>query len=188
MVAFVAAQAIGRRASKTRAATIAMLLAATLVTSPYWLRLAGLFPPVGDPRTLPLLFLLTSLGTTCGVTSYILGSSMMADVAEDSEMRTGRRSEGVFYAGGFFVQKCTSGIGIFVTGLILSVSGFPAKAVPGQVPVATLDRLTLIYILVYGGFATLAALAYSRFPFGRHEHEARLAHLAAVPVPADIQT
>ncbi|WP_375286533.1 MFS transporter [Sphingomonas sp.] len=188
MVAFVAAQAIGRRASKPRAATIAMLLAATLVTSPYWLRLAGLFPPVGDPRTLPLLFLLTSLGTTCGVTSYILGSSMMADVAEDSEMRTGRRSEGVFYAGGFFVQKCTSGIGIFVTGLILSVSGFPAKAVPGQVPVATLDRLTLIYILVYGGFATLAALAYSRFPFGRHEHEARLAHLAAVPVPADIQT
>lgn len=188
LIAFVAAQWIGRRASKPRAATVAILLAGVFVTAPYWLRLAGLFPDVGDPLMLPMLFVFAALGTTCGVTSYILGSSMMADVAEDSEMRTGRRSEGVFYAGGFFVQKCTSGIGIFVTGLILDVAGFPAKAVPGRVPEATLDRLTLIYILVYGTFVALAALAYSRFPFGRREHEARLAHLAAMPILADPQS
>ena len=188
LIAFVGAQYIGRHASKPRAATTAILLAGFFVTSPYWLRLLGLFPAVDSPWMLPCLFLLSGAGTMCGVTSYILGSSMMADVAEDSQSKTGRRSEGIFYAGNFFVQKCTSGIGIFVTGVILDVAGFPEKAVPGKVPVETLDRLTLIYICVYGSFAALAAFAYSRFPFGRSEHEARLTKLAAVPVPTVPET
>ncbi|WP_369335980.1 MFS transporter, partial [Halomonas sp. ND22Bw] len=78
------------------------------------------------------------------MTAYILGASMLADVVEDSEVRTGRRSEGMFFAGGFFVQKCTSGIGIFVCGLILAAAGFPEQAVPGRVPEPVIDRLTLI--------------------------------------------
>src|SRR3546814_14334379 len=57
--------------------------------------------------------------TACSVSAFILGASMMADVVEESEARTGRRSEGVFFAGSFFVQKCTSGIGIFCAGLML---------------------------------------------------------------------
>lgn len=136
---------------------------------------------------MPTLYLFAALSTTCSVTSYILGSSMMADVAEDSQSRTGRRSEGTFYAGGFFVQKCTSGLGIFVTGIILDVAGFPEKAMPGQVPVATIDRLTLIFICVYIACTATAAFCYTRFPFGRREHEARLAHLAGVQPIADPQ-
>lgn len=185
--AFVIAQLVGRRASKPRAATIAILLAGLVATAPYTLRLLGLFPSPESGWMLPAIYLFAALSTTCSVTSYILGSSMMADVAEDSQSRTGRRSEGTFYAGGFFVQKCTSGLGIFVTGIILDVAGFPEKAVPGQVPVATIDRLTLIYICVYVACTALAAFCYTRFPFGRREHEARLAHLAGVEPIADVQ-
>ena len=153
-----------------------------LITTPYWLRLAGVFPGIGDPAMLPLLFAFATLGTACGVTAYILGASMLADVVEDSEMRTGRRSEGMFFAGGFFVQKCTSGIGIFVCGLILAAAGFPEKAVPGQVPAPVIDRLTLIYACCYVTFNILAAFFYTRFPFGRHEHELRMARLTGAPV------
>jgi GPH family glycoside/pentoside/hexuronide:cation symporter len=99
-------------------------------------------------------------------------------VVEDSEAKTGRRSEGVFFAGSFFVQKCTSGIGIFFAGMILAVAGFPAKATPGTVPVETIDRLTLIYAGLYIVLACVSAFFFSRFPFGRVEHEARLARLA----------
>ena len=187
-LAFVIAQAIGRRTSKPHAAMLAILLAGLVATTPYILRLLGLFPEVGSPWMLPAVYLCAALSTTCSVTSYILGSSMMADVAEDSQSRTGRRSEGTFYAGGFFVQKCTSGLGIFVTGIMLDLAGFPEKAVPGQVPLATIDRLTLIYICVYIGCTALAAFCYTRFPFGRREHEARLAHLAGVQPVADPQT
>ena len=58
----------------------------------------------------------------------------------------------------------------------------PSGSSPAQYrhdPVATIDRLTLIYIVIYLTLGCLAALAFSRFPFGRAEHEARLARMAA---------
>ena len=76
--------------------------------------------------------------TALSVSSFILGASMMADVVEESQARTGRRNEGVFFAGSFFVQKCTSGLGIAVAGAILALAGLqdkidPATASPGKV-------------------------------------------------------
>lgn len=181
LIAFFAAPRLGRRGSKPGIATVAVVLAVAIVTAPYWLRLAGLFPEPGSPALLPMLLLFFAGGTALNVTAFILGASMMADVVEDSEARTGRRSEGVFFAGSFFVQKCTSGIGIFAAGAILAVAGFPDKATPGQVPAATIDRLTLIYVAIYVVLGLLAALCFTRFPFGRAEHEARIARLAAAP-------
>jgi hypothetical protein len=61
------------------------------------------------------------------------------------EARTGRRSEGVFVAGSFFVQKCTSSVGIFLAGAILAIAEYPEKAIAGQVPLAPVDRLTLTF-------------------------------------------
>lgn len=180
-IAFVAAPRLGARTSKPKAACIAAITGSLIGTTPYWLRLAGVFPSLDSPVMLPALFAFAALSTASGVTAYILGASMLADVVEDSEMRTGRRSEGVFFAGGFFVQKCTSGIGIFVCGLILAAAGFPAKAVPGQVPVATLDRLTLIYAGAVLVCSALAAFFYYRFPFGRAEHQLRMERLAGAP-------
>jgi GPH family glycoside/pentoside/hexuronide:cation symporter len=180
-LAFLAAPRLGRAGSKPRVALAAVLLGATLNTAPYWLRMLGMFPEVGDRALLPILFGLFILGTASNVTGFILGASMMADVVEDSEAKTGRRSEGVFFAGSFFVQKCTSGIGIFFAGMILAVAGFPAKATPGSVPVATIDRLTLIYAGLYVALACVSAYFFARFPFGRVEHEARLARLATKP-------
>jgi len=174
LVAFVLAPRIGQVTSKPKAASVAAVLAIIIGTSPYWLRLAGIFPDVGSPAMLPLLFTMLATGTAASVTAHILGASMMADVVEDSEQRTGRRSEGVFFAGGFFIQKCTSGVGIFVTGLILAAANFPAKAVPGQVPADVLDRLTIIYIVAATALALVAAALYRAFPFGRAEHTARL--------------
>jgi GPH family glycoside/pentoside/hexuronide:cation symporter len=181
-LAFLAAPRLGRTGSKPKAAMGAVLLGAALNTSPYWLRMLGVFPEVGASTLLPMLFGFFILGTASNVTGFILGASMMADVVEDSEAKTGRRSEGVFFAGSFFVQKCTSGIGIFFAGMILAVAGFPAKATPGTVPVGTIDRLTLIYAGLYIVLACVSAFFFSRFPFGRVEHEARLARLATTPV------
>ncbi len=181
VVAFVVAPRLGKRGGKPRIAMAAVLLGGTIQTLPYWLRLAGAFPEVGSRALLPVLFGCFILSTACNVSAFILGASMMADVVEDSEIRTGRRSEGVFFAGSFFVQKCTSGVGIFAAGSILAIAGFPDKATPGQVPVATIDRLTLIYAVIYVAVACLSAFCFTRFPFGRAEHDARLSRLAQVP-------
>ncbi|WP_188056088.1 MFS transporter [Sphingosinithalassobacter sp. CS137] len=178
MIAFFVAPRIARRIGKPVAAMSFMIAAACLLASPYLLRLAGLFPAPGDPWMLPLLFGIFTINAACGISSTILGASMMADVVEHSEVHTGRRSEGVFFAGAFFVQKCTSGLGIFAAGLILTAAGFPEAADPGAVPEATIDRLTLIFALLYMGLGFGAALFYRRFPFGRTEHDARIERLA----------
>lgn len=176
--AFVLAQRFARRVGKPVAAMATMAGAAILIATPYLLRLAGLFPDVGSPVMLPLLLAIFALNAMCSVSSTILGASMMADVVEHSEIQTGRRSEGVFFAGGFFVQKCTTGIGIFASGFILSGVGFPENAKPGTVPFATIDRLTIIFALLYLALGFSAAYLYRRFPFGRAEHEARIEALA----------
>jgi glycoside/pentoside/hexuronide:cation symporter, GPH family len=180
VLAFLLVRPVAGRLGKPVAAMLFMVAAALLLTSPYVLRLSGLFPAPGSPMLLPLLFAIFTVNATCAVASTMLGASMLADVVEQSEVETGRRSEGVFFAGFFFVQKCSSGLGIFATGLILSFSGFPDGAAPGTLPVAVIDRFTLLFCGVYIALGLAAALLYHRFPFGRAEHAARLARLRGV--------
>lgn len=179
VLAFTIAPVMGRRMGKPRAAMLFMTASSMLLSLPYALRFAGLFPATGDPTMLPLLLFIFLLNAACAVSATILGASMMADVVEHSEAETGRRSEGVFFAGAFFVQKCTSGLGILLVGSLLSLVGFPDGAAPGSVAPAVIDRLTLTFIIGYLALGLTAAWLYSRFPFGKAEHEARLARMRA---------
>jgi glycoside/pentoside/hexuronide:cation symporter, GPH family len=176
--AFVLGPRLGRRLGKPRAAMLAMIAAALLLTLPYALRLAGLFPAPGSPWLVPGVLAIFTVNVVCAVSATMLGASMMADVVEYSEAETGRRSEGVFFAGAFFVQKCTSGLGIFAAGVMLAVAGFPEAARPGTVTPATVDLLTILYMLLYLGLSFAAAALYRAFPFGKAEHLARIARLA----------
>ncbi|MBB5699274.1 MFS transporter [Sphingomonas yantingensis] len=179
VIAFVGAPALARTIGKPRAAASMIAAAGLLQATPFALRLAGIFPEPGEPAMLPILFAIYTLNTAVSVGTAILGASMMADVVEHSEVRTGKRSEGVFFAGAFFVQKCTSGIGIFVSGLILAAVGFPEGAKPGQVGADTLDWLTILFAGTYLVLSFSAAWLFLHFPFGAAEHRARVEALAA---------
>jgi len=163
---------------KKRAAALLTFFAAAINMTPYVLRLAGVFPEPGTPNLLPIFLIFVTIGTAMSVGGMILGASMMSDVVEASEERTGRREEGLFFAGALFMQKCSGGVGIFVTGLILAAADFPAKARPGAVPGPVLDQYTTYFIIVSLALSTAAALTFLRFPFGKAEHDARLAKLA----------
>jgi len=177
-VAFLIAPRVGRRTSKPKAACAFVLLGTTFHLLPYILRFLHVLPEPGWARV-ALLYPIFALSTSLVVSSFILGASMMADVVEDSQSRTGRRNEGVFFAGSFFVQKCTSGLGIAVAGAILALAGLQDKIDPATASPDKVDRLTLSFILIYGSLALVAAFMFTRFPFGRREHEARLAEMAA---------
>src|SRR3546814_19056065 len=62
---------------------------------------------------------------------------------------------------------------------MLQFAHFPQCAHPGQVPVATPDRLTLISAGAYVVLGLAAAYLFTRFPFGRAEPDARLARMPA---------
>jgi GPH family glycoside/pentoside/hexuronide:cation symporter len=178
VVAFVVAPRVTRRLGKRKTASLFMFLAPLLLIAPYLLRLAGWFPSAHSPALLPVLFATMIFNVACAVAAFMTGTSMMADVVEQSESVTGRRSEGAFFAGNFFVQKATGGIGIFLAGLVLSLADFPANASPGSVAIDTIDRLTIAFSVIVLGISWTAAWFYARFPFERDEHEARIEALA----------
>lgn len=180
LIAFAVGPRTAGRVGKRRAAAGFAVLATILLVLPYALRLSRLFPRVGSPAMVPVLFAFIIVNIACSVSAMMVGSSMMADVVEQSEVATGRRSEGVFFAGGFFIQKCNSGVGIFLAGVILSIASFPPDARVGAVGPAAIDRLTIIFCLFYLALGLAAAWFNGRFPFGREEHDGHVRALGAV--------
>lgn len=177
-VGLVITPVLGRRFGKKRTAIVAGVL--LLVTTPIMilLRLAGILPGIESPILLPLLFLHLIATTTLGIVKPIMVASMIADVVEQNELRTGRRTEGVLFAANAFVQKCVTGLGIFISTAILGAAHFPSKAVPGKVPAEVLTRLAVIYSLVIGGLYLGSVLCLLTYRITRERHNANLKALA----------
>ncbi len=178
VLAFFLVPLLAQRAGKRAAAAICAVIALVFGFAPYILLGMGVMPPLGTPPNIAVLFgfLLIATGSAAGI--IILIPSMLSDVIEAAQIKTGTRQEGLFFAGFFLTQKFCSGFSILLTSQILTFAAFPAKAVQGQVPQSTLIWLTglsggLIFIFTIG-----LALMFMRFPFGQAEHEARLRELA----------
>jgi Na+/melibiose symporter-like transporter len=187
-VAFVAAilagalsPAISRQFGKKPAA-IGVSMAAVLVgPMPVVLRLLGVFPPNGSPGLLWALLGFNLVTITLVIMSSILTASMVADIVEDSEVATGRRSEGVFVAANSFVQKATSGVGIFASSLLLGAIGFPRDAQPGQVDPGIVRMLGIVYTPLLVGLYLAAIGFLSTYGISRATHEDNLRRLATKP-------
>jgi glycoside/pentoside/hexuronide:cation symporter, GPH family len=164
--------------------TIVLILAA-LITSiaPIVLRLTGLFPENTSPVLFWLVFAINAVSYAFGITGQILFSSMIADVVEDSELRTGRRQEGLFFAAAAFVNKAVSGAGIFATALIVSAIGFPQGVAPDAVPQEAIRALGLAFVpttaLLYVAAAVLL-LGYGITRRSHHETVRKLAERSAL--------
>jgi GPH family glycoside/pentoside/hexuronide:cation symporter len=142
------------------------------------LRLAGCFPSNGSPWLLPILRAHGFVEVTVFIVVTIALSSMIADVAEESEIQTGRREEGLFFASRNFALKATSGIGTFVAGLALDLIAFPEAADPARVDADVVFRLGLVFgpLLMLVFFTAL--LFIRRYSISREGHERNLAILA----------
>jgi Na+/melibiose symporter-like transporter len=177
-LALAIAPRISRAVGKKPAAIAVSLAALTLGPAPIALRLLGLFPPNDSPWLLPLL-VAANLGTvTLFITASILTASMLADVVEDSELTTGRRSEGLFFAANAFVQKAVSGIGIFASTLLLTAVGFPRGARPGAVDPAVIRGLGLAYVPLVVSLFLVSIAFLAAYRISRTSHEANLRRLA----------
>ena len=103
--------------------------------------------------------------------------SMVADIVEENEVATGRRSEGVFVAANSFVQKAASGIGIFGSSLLLGAIGFPRDAEPGQVAPEVIHRLGVVFAPTIVVLNLIALAFLSTYGISRASHEANLRRL-----------
>lgn len=171
------APAASRRIGKRNAAIVFAVIAVLVAITPYSLRLLGLFWPNGHPLLVPTLFAFQAVYYTCAISSAVLVHAMIGDVVDDSALKTGRRSEGLFYAANSFMQKCVSGLGVLIAGLLIAAVGLPEGARPGQIDPGIVRNLALLYIPAITLLYLVGAAALWFYRIDRAGHEANLARL-----------
>lgn len=166
---------LGKRASSMLFAIGGVSVGLTPLVLSYF----GLFVPVGDPMLLPLMLVIGAVYGAMVAISLINTSSMLADVVEDSAVRTGRHEAGIFFGASSFMAQCSVALGILLSGIILSLAEFPPRAAPEMVTPAMIQTL-LAYYIPTSALLWLAGCAILFFyPITRQRHEANLALLKA---------
>lgn len=177
-LAFLVAPAFSRRFGKRKGAILAFTTGLAISQVPLTLGLLGLFFPLGSPALVPTLFAFATLGSTMTIGSSILVVSMITDVVEDSELKTGRRSEGLFFAGNSLQQKAVTGLGLFGSGILLWLVGFPSTAVPGKVDPHIVRHFAIVYQCTVIAIYLIGMAILSFFPITRETHQENLRRLA----------
>ena len=181
-IAPLASKTIGKK----KGAIIVGAIAFTLTPAPVFLRLIGLMPPNGSDLLFYIIIVTSIIDTALIIATQTLMASMIADVVEESEVRTGRRSEGIFFAGISFIRKLVSGVGIMMATLILTVAQFPESAQPGQVSDDAVFRLGAWYAPSLLCIWTAMICSLLLYKITRESHAANLATLKArAETPAD---
>jgi len=127
--------------------------------------------PANDhPTLLPLLVCFSGAAFFAIAVLNISVMSMLADIADQHELNTGLRKEGVLYSARTFFSKATSALGHLVGGIAIDVIRFPVGARPGEVAEGVLFQLGLIDGPIAALPALVAILFYARYGIDRDRH------------------
>lgn len=166
---------IHRWFDKKPAIVFGMAWWAALQLLPIILRLIGWFPENGASE---LIYLLAGIAFIQGVGisfGTVTVGSMIADIVDEQELRTGLRQEGVFFAALSFSAKATSGLGGLVAGVGLDLIGWPqgvAIKTAADVAPEAITQLGLLYGPLVASFGLIAIWLYTRYSLDRNKHAA----------------
>ncbi|MFT5209531.1 MAG: GPH family glycoside/pentoside/hexuronide:cation symporter [Flavobacterium sp.] len=134
------------------------------------LRFLGVLPENGDPLLLLILVAAGVLAASIAVIQGIIGASIVADILDDHELRTGLRQEAMFSAGLSFSGKAMSGFGIILGGFIIALIEFPTGVMPGDVPDQQIFLLGLIVGVIVPLLHLIPISLVTRYKITREEH------------------
>ena len=179
IIGAVMAPIVTKSIGKKQGAMIIGLVAFLGAPLPIVLRLLGVMPENGDPTLFWIVMLANMVDTGLIICFQILSASMLADLVEDAEIKTGRRSEGIFFAASTFIRKSVQGLGVITAGFVLAAAQFPAGVKPDQIPEEALTRLGLFYVptILFLWLTMLAIM--STYRLKREDHENNLRELAS---------
>ena len=136
-------------------------------------RLSGLFPEYASPLFLPLITTIASMNAFFYALSAIMFISMIADLVDDNELKTGMRQEGVFAAGVAFSTKAVGSLGVIVGGFLLEFFiGFPAGQVQTEISEDVLFRLAITDAIVVNSLLLIPAYLISKYTLTRDNFSA----------------
>ncbi|MCR9260255.1 MAG: MFS transporter [Pseudomonadaceae bacterium] len=162
VIGFVVAPFVSRTMGKKRGTIVVGMLAFSVSPMPVVLRLFDVMPANGDALLFPLILGVTIIDVGLIITFQTLMASMIADLVEASEVKTKRRSEGVFFSAISFTRKMVQGVGVVVATFILTLAEIQPGATPDEVSADSLFKLgayyapTIFFVwMIMIGFITL---------------------------------
>jgi Na+/melibiose symporter-like transporter len=149
-----------------------------LVTFPIsiTLRLTGVLTPSTDAAFWAVM-VQGQVDVILLVCQQVLLMSMVSDLVEQGEAKTGRRSEGVFFAANTFIMKVTTGVGLMAATVVLALANFPSGVAPDQVPDSALITLGWWYVPAICLLRFLMILSILPYAVDRRTHEETLRKL-----------
>lgn len=166
---------ISKRWDKRRAYMLLMSCNVLVGGAPIVLRLLGWFPHNGSPWLMPILTIDSVVAGIFQLSGFILVSSMIADITEESQVKTGRRSEGLLGSADSILNKVVNSLASLIPGLLLVFVGFPDKAKPGMVDPEVLRHLGMVYVPLTAGTTLLSVATWSLFRIDKAAHDRNLA-------------
>jgi len=97
-------------------------------------------------------------------------NSMFADIADEVELTTGERREGVIYSARSFANKTATALGALLGGIVLDLIAFPSNAAAGTVHVDVLWWLGLTEGPVMSVVIIIGVMFYLRYEITRERH------------------
>ncbi|MDP3853461.1 MFS transporter [Phenylobacterium sp.] len=168
---------VAKRLGKKYGAITLFASALLVGISPVIARLMGVMPPNGTDLLFGLLVVETVINTALAAGTGVILVSLVADVIEDAEVKTGRRSEGLLLSADNLFKKIVSGVGVFIAGSILAFINFPENAKRGAVDPEVIHNLGMIYIPTVGLLYGLGICCLFAFNIDRAKHEDNLRRL-----------
>ncbi|GAB1472227.1 MFS transporter [Chloroflexota bacterium] len=125
----------------------------------------------GQTNYLLLIAALAGIGVSA---AYILPDSILPDVIDWDELRTGRRQEGIYYGIRTLIRKLTGALVIFVTLQILGWSGYqapPEGVTQFQQPESALFMIRMMDSFIGAGILLGTIIIAWSYPLTRERYE-----------------
>lgn len=168
-----ATPALSRRFGKKRAVIVLVWIYGVASALPLLLRLLDVLPEQSG-LLLSVVAVQSAIGAATMTMILIIFASMMSDMVEEAEVRTGRRSEGLLLAANSFLRKATQGLGTLGAGILLTVVTFPKGADRENVPLHVLDRLGWTYLAASIVLLAITSVILGLYRASRDTHEANV--------------
>lgn|GEM_PF-98803 len=168
---------LSRSMEKKAILILSTLTMCIMISLPHNLRMLDWFPANDSPLILLAVFVPLLLGYMIFPVSSIIIDSQLVDVADEYELHTNERAEGVIFSVRSFGIKATSGVGGFLAGFGLEFIGFPENAEVGHLSQETLTGLLFMNGPLYLTICLIAVCFMTFYAIDKQKHATILTEL-----------
>jgi glycoside/pentoside/hexuronide:cation symporter, GPH family len=133
------------RIGKPKAAVGMLSMVALIGPVPVLAHLYGFAPPTGSNALLAFVCLCIAINQSFYIAYLNTVAAMLPDVADEVELHSGMRQEGILNSALMLTQKLTFGVGAFVAGITLEFAGFEGVTELENVTHAMQAKLAWVY-------------------------------------------